>query len=94
MYSPIPTYRGFAYPWQVDHVGHMNVQFYTARFDEASWQFLAALGLTPALWTTGLWISRARTTRRVDPEAPAPIAAEAACAFRRGRTKFFSRAAR
>lgn len=26
----------------------MNVQFYTARFDEASWQFLGRLGLSPA----------------------------------------------
>jgi len=25
----------------------MNVQFYTGRFDEASWHFLANLGLTP-----------------------------------------------
>src|SRR5262245_958876 len=25
----------------------MNVQSYTARFDEASWQFLGKLGLTP-----------------------------------------------
>jgi acyl-CoA thioester hydrolase len=25
----------------------MNVQFYTARFDEASWQFLGRLGLSP-----------------------------------------------
>lgn len=48
MYRPIPTYRGFVYPWHMDHVGHMNVQFYVARFDEATWQFLAALGLTPA----------------------------------------------
>ena len=48
MYEPIETYRGFVYPWVIDHVGHMNVQFYTARFDEASWQFLAQLGLTPA----------------------------------------------
>jgi acyl-CoA thioester hydrolase len=47
MYTPIETYRGFVYPWVIDHVGHMNVQFYTARFDEASWQFLAQLGLTP-----------------------------------------------
>jgi acyl-CoA thioester hydrolase len=42
------TYRGFVYPWAIDHVGHMNVQFYTVRFDEASWHFLARLGLTPA----------------------------------------------
>ncbi|HET6829519.1 MAG TPA: thioesterase family protein, partial [Ramlibacter sp.] len=43
------TYRGFVYPWCMDHMGHMNVQSYVARFDEASWQFLACLGLTPTL---------------------------------------------
>jgi acyl-CoA thioester hydrolase len=48
MYRPIETYRGVVYPWVIDHVGHMNVQFYTARFDEASWQFLGRLGLSPA----------------------------------------------
>jgi acyl-CoA thioester hydrolase len=48
MYRPLETYRGFVYPWSMDHVGHMNVQFYTARFDEATWQFLACLGLTPS----------------------------------------------
>lgn len=47
MYTPIETYRGFVYPWHVDHVGHMNVQFYTARFDEATWHFLNRLGLSP-----------------------------------------------
>jgi len=48
MYRAIETYRGFVYPWSVDHVGHMNVQSYTARFDEATWQFLNRLGLTPS----------------------------------------------
>lgn len=43
----LETYRGFIYPWQMDHVGHMNVQFYTARFDEATWHFFARLGITP-----------------------------------------------
>src|SRR6185295_10191579 len=47
MHTSIETYRGVVYPWVIDHVGHMNVQFYTARFDEATWQFLARLGLTP-----------------------------------------------
>ena len=47
MYTQFETYRGVIYPWMIDHVGHMNVQFYTARFDEATWQFLAQLGLTP-----------------------------------------------
>src|SRR4029450_10085469 len=40
------TYRGTVYPWQCDHMGHMNVMWYTAKFDEASWQLLAMLGLT------------------------------------------------
>lgn len=43
----IETYRGFVYPWSLDHIGHMNVQFYTARFDEATWHFFAHLGITP-----------------------------------------------
>lgn len=47
MHQPFETYRGFVYPWTMDHVGHMNVQFYTAKFDEATWHFLARLGLTP-----------------------------------------------
>jgi acyl-CoA thioester hydrolase len=41
------TYRGFVYPACIDHVGHMNVQSYVARFDEASWHFLAKFGLGP-----------------------------------------------
>jgi acyl-CoA thioester hydrolase len=32
----------------MDHVGHMNVASYTARFDEATWHFLGRLGLTPS----------------------------------------------
>ena len=48
MYKQVETHRGVVYPWMIDHVGHMNVQFYTARFDEATWQFLAQLGLTPS----------------------------------------------
>ena len=48
MYISIETYRGFVYPSVTDHMGHMNVQSYTARFDEATWQFLAHLGLTPS----------------------------------------------
>lgn len=43
---PIETYRGAVYPWQLDHVGHMNVQFYTARFDEATWHFFSSLGIS------------------------------------------------
>ena len=40
------TYRGSIYPWQCDHMGHMNVMWYAAKFDEATWQMAGALGLT------------------------------------------------
>ena len=42
------TYRGTVYPWQCDHVGHMNVMWYVGKFDEATWQFFHALGLSPS----------------------------------------------
>lgn len=38
------TYRGTVYPWQCDHMGHMNVMWYVAKFDEACWQLLSQLG--------------------------------------------------
>src|ERR1700722_16312332 len=44
----VVTYRGTIYPWQCDHMGHMNVMWYVGKFDEASWQLLAALGRTGA----------------------------------------------
>jgi len=40
------TYRGTVYPWQCDHMGHMNVMWYSGKFDEASWQWLSRIGLT------------------------------------------------
>jgi acyl-CoA thioester hydrolase len=42
------TYRGTIYPWQCDHMGHMNVMWYVGKFDEGSWQLLSSLGLTRA----------------------------------------------
>jgi acyl-CoA thioester hydrolase len=42
------THRGTVYPWQCDHMGHMNVMWYVAKFDEASWQLLSWLALTRA----------------------------------------------
>jgi acyl-CoA thioester hydrolase len=42
------TYRGVIYPWQCDHMGHMNVMWYTGKFDEASWYLLGRAGLTAA----------------------------------------------
>ncbi len=42
------TYRGIVYPWQCDHMGHMNVMWYVSKFDEATWHLLALAGATPA----------------------------------------------
>jgi len=46
--TTIPTYRGLVYPWHCDHVGHMNVMWYVGKFDEASWNLFAHIGLTPS----------------------------------------------
>ena len=45
--KPIVTYRGVVYPWQCDQMGHMNVMWYVAKFDEATWYLGATLGVTP-----------------------------------------------
>ena len=45
--TPILTSLGVVYPWQCDHMGHMNVMWYTGKFDEATWHLLALIGLTP-----------------------------------------------
>ena len=42
------TYRGAVYPWHCDHMGHMNVMWYVSKFDEATWNLFASLGLSPA----------------------------------------------
>src|SRR5258705_6879803 len=42
------TYRGTVYPWQCDHVGHMNIMWYVGKFDEANWNFFARIGLSPS----------------------------------------------
>lgn len=42
------TYRGTVYPWQCDHIGHMNVMWYVGKFDEATWNLFTLIGLTPA----------------------------------------------
>ena len=40
------TYRGMVYPWHCDHMGHMNVMWYVGKFDEATWNLFAAMGVT------------------------------------------------
>jgi len=49
MSALVETYRGAVYPWHCDHMGHMNVMWYVGKFDEASWNLLATIGVTSAL---------------------------------------------
>jgi len=42
----VPTYRGVVYPWHCDHMGHMNVMWYVGKFDEATWNLFAHIGLS------------------------------------------------
>jgi acyl-CoA thioester hydrolase len=44
----IETYRGAVYPWHCDHMGHMNVMWYVGKFDEATWNLFATMGVTAA----------------------------------------------
>jgi len=48
MTESMETYRGIVYPWHCDHMGHMNVMWYTGKFDEATWALFSALGVTPS----------------------------------------------
>jgi acyl-CoA thioester hydrolase len=48
MPESVVTHRGTVYPWQCDHMGHMNVMWYVGKFDEATWQPFATLGLGPS----------------------------------------------
>ena len=40
------TYKGVVYPWECDQMGHMNVMWYTGKFDQGTWNLLAELGIT------------------------------------------------
>ena len=50
----IETYRGVAYPWHCDSMGHMNTQFYSALYDGASFHFLSRLAPYSELEPLGL----------------------------------------
>ena len=40
------TYRGLVHQWNCDHMGHMNVMWYVGKFDEATWNLAATMGMT------------------------------------------------
>lgn len=51
---PLLTHQGVVYPAQCDAMGHMNVQYYIAAFDQAFWHLIAAAGYSAD------WISTRR----------------------------------
>jgi len=40
----VETFRGVAYPWLCDSMGHMNTQHYCTLFDGATFHYLALFG--------------------------------------------------
>ena len=46
--EPLLTYRGAVSNRHCDHIGHMSVMWYVSKFDEATWNFLASIGITPS----------------------------------------------
>ena len=44
----LETFRGVVRPHHLDHMGHMNVQWYAKKFDDATWHLFAYAGLTNA----------------------------------------------
>lgn len=45
------TYRGVVYPNYLDHMGHMNVQYYVHLFDQATWVLFDGAGLSTLYFT-------------------------------------------
>lgn len=47
MTDTLETHRGVVQPHETDHAGRLTMAAYARRFDEATWHFLAHLGVTP-----------------------------------------------
>jgi acyl-CoA thioester hydrolase len=71
MAGAIETYRGVAYPWQCDSMGHMNTQFYAALFDGATFHLLSMLGPYAELKKRGLGWADVRQLIEYKHEVPA-----------------------
>jgi hypothetical protein len=83
------TYRGTVYPWQCDHVGHMNIMWYVGKFDEANWNLFARLGLTPSyLRASGRGMAAVQQTSATGAScSPATSSRSEACCSRFARNR-------
>ncbi len=70
MAQPVETYRGVAYPWNCDSMGHMNTQFYAALYDGASFHFLSMLAPYGELKRSGLGWADVRQLIEYKHEVP------------------------
>lgn len=68
----VETFRGAIYPWHCDHLGHMNVQFYVAMFDQASVHIFSHAGLR-WLGEDGKRYSFADVKHEIDYKAELPV---------------------
>lgn len=57
------THRAVAFPWNCDHIGHLNVRWYAHFFDDAGFHLWSRIGISHAtLKDRGLATVIARTT--------------------------------
>ncbi len=71
MAKAVETYRGVAYPWHCDSMGHMNTQFYSALYDGASFHFLSLLAPYNELQKAGMGWADVRQLIEYKHEVPA-----------------------
>ncbi len=71
MARAVETYRGVAYPWHCDSMGHMNTQFYSALYDGAGFHFLSMLAPYNELQKAGMGWADVRQLIEYKHEVPA-----------------------
>ncbi|MDA8193684.1 MAG: thioesterase family protein [Thermaerobacter sp.] len=49
--NPAPTFRGVVDSRYIDHMGHMNVQYYVHLFDQATWVLFDRAGLSASYFS-------------------------------------------
>lgn len=71
MAKVVETWRGVAYPWFCDSMGHMNTQFYQMMFDGATFHFLSLMASYRALAEEKRGWADVRYTTEYKHEVPA-----------------------
>lgn len=57
------VYRGVVFPWMCDHIGHMNVRWYSHHFDDAGFHLWSVIGMSQReMHAGGVQVVVAQTT--------------------------------